>query len=37
VLAQSYVSFLENDMDGAAMAIGAVTGAQPTIAWASAP
>jgi tetratricopeptide (TPR) repeat protein len=37
VLAQSYVSFLENDMDGAAMAIGAVTGAQPAIAWASAP
>lgn len=37
VLAQSYVSFLENDMDGAVMAIGAVTGVQPTIAWANAP
>lgn len=37
VPAQSYVSFLENDMDGAVMAIGAVTGAQPTIAWAGAP
>jgi hypothetical protein len=37
VLAHSYVSFLENDMDGAAMAIGAVTGARPTIAWARAP
>lgn len=37
VLAQSYVSFLENDMDGAVMALGAVTGAQPAIAWANAP
>lgn len=37
VLAQSYVSFLENDMDGAVMALGAVTGAQPAVAWASAP
>jgi hypothetical protein len=37
VLAHSYVSFLENDMDGAAMAIGAVTGARPTVAWARAP
>ena len=36
-LAQSYVSFLENDMDGAVMAIGAVTGARPAVAWASAP
>ncbi|XES01141.1 hypothetical protein HEP87_46570 [Streptomyces sp. S1D4-11] len=30
VLAQSYISFLEDDMDGAALAIGSVTGAQPT-------
>lgn len=37
VLAQSYVRFLEDDMDAAVMAIGAVTGAQPTVAWASAP
>lgn len=37
VLAQSYVSFLENDMDSAVIGIGAVTGAQPTIAWAAAP
>ncbi|MFB6778331.1 tetratricopeptide repeat protein [Streptomyces sp. NPDC056352] len=37
VLAQSYISFLENDMDGAVLAIGGVTGAQPTIAWAKAP
>ncbi|MET8871221.1 tetratricopeptide repeat protein [Nocardia sp. NPDC004604] len=37
VLAQSYVSFLENDMDGAVMAIGSITGARPTIAWANAP
>jgi tetratricopeptide (TPR) repeat protein len=36
-LARSYVSFLENDMDGAAMAIGAVTGWRPAIAWARAP
>ncbi|WP_330461597.1 tetratricopeptide repeat protein [Streptomyces sp. NBC_00820] len=37
VLAQSYVSFLEGDMDGAALAIGSVTGARPDIAWAEAP
>ncbi|MFF7886252.1 tetratricopeptide repeat protein [Streptomyces sp. NPDC020794] len=37
VLAQSYISFLEDDMDGAALAIGSVTGAQPDIAWANAP
>jgi tetratricopeptide (TPR) repeat protein len=37
VLAHSYVRFLENDMDGAAMAIGAVTGWRPAIAWARAP
>ncbi|MET8788229.1 tetratricopeptide repeat protein [Streptomyces sp. NPDC004589] len=37
VLAQSYISFLEGDMDGAALAIGSVTGAQPDIAWAKAP
>ncbi|MFG2479902.1 tetratricopeptide repeat protein [Streptomyces fagopyri] len=37
VLAQSYVSFLENDMDVAVMALGSVVGAQPTVAWAKAP
>jgi tetratricopeptide (TPR) repeat protein len=37
VLAQSYISFLEGDMDGAALAIGSVTGVQPDIAWAKAP
>ncbi|MFE2531568.1 tetratricopeptide repeat protein [Streptomyces sp. NPDC059371] len=37
VLAWSYVSFIENDMDTAVMAIGSVTGAKPTIAWANAP
>ncbi len=37
VLAQSYISFLEDDMDDAALAIGSVTGAQPDIAWAKAP
>jgi tetratricopeptide (TPR) repeat protein len=37
VLARSYISFLEDDMDGAALAIGSVTGARPDIAWAEAP
>lgn len=37
VLAQSYVSFLEGDMDAAAMTIGSVTGVRPGIAWAAAP
>ncbi|MER6219731.1 tetratricopeptide repeat protein [Streptomyces sp900105755] len=37
VLAQSYISFLEGDMDGAALAIGSVTGVRPDIAWAKAP
>ncbi|MGW5637451.1 tetratricopeptide repeat protein [Streptomyces sp. NPDC003832] len=37
VLARSYVSFLEGDMDGAALAIGSVTGARPDIAWTEAP
>ncbi|MFI5530135.1 tetratricopeptide repeat protein [Kitasatospora sp. NPDC051853] len=37
VLAHSYVSFLEADMDNAVMSLGSVTGAQPTIAWADAP
>jgi len=37
VLAQSYISFLENNMDGAALAIGSVTGVRPDIAWAEAP
>jgi Flp pilus assembly protein TadD len=37
VLAQSYVSFIDGDMDAAVLAIGSVTGARPDIAWASAP
>ncbi|GAA4640187.1 hypothetical protein GCM10023196_104700 [Actinoallomurus vinaceus] len=37
VLVQSFISFLENDMDGAALAIGSVTGFQPGVAWARAP
>jgi tetratricopeptide (TPR) repeat protein len=37
VLAQSYISFLDGDMDGAALAIGSVTGVRPGIAWAEAP
>ncbi|MEU8435957.1 tetratricopeptide repeat protein [Streptomyces sp. NPDC029216] len=37
VLAYAYVSFLDGDMDEAAMAMGSVTGAQPAIAWAKAP
>ena len=37
LLARSYISFLEGDMDDAALAIGSVTGAKPDIAWARAP
>ena len=37
VLAQSYISFLENKMDEAVLAIGGVTGARPTVAWGKAP
>ncbi|MEU7426319.1 tetratricopeptide repeat protein [Streptomyces sp. NPDC040750] len=37
VLAQSYINFLQDDMDGAALAIGSVTGVRPDIAWANAP
>ncbi|MFJ8743296.1 tetratricopeptide repeat protein [Embleya sp. NPDC127516] len=37
VLARSYVAFLENDMNVAVMALGSVTGARPTVAWAKAP
>ncbi|MEU4173310.1 tetratricopeptide repeat protein [Streptomyces sp. NPDC026665] len=37
VLARSYVSFIENDMNAAVMTIGSVAGVQPTIAWARAP
>ncbi|MFC0547175.1 tetratricopeptide repeat protein [Kutzneria chonburiensis] len=37
VLAQSYVNFLDGDMDAAVLAIGSVTGARPDIAWAGAP
>ncbi|AGS67035.1 hypothetical protein B446_00985 [Streptomyces collinus Tu 365] len=32
VLAQSYINFLQDDMDGAAPAIGSVTGVRPDIA-----
>ncbi|MCF3133666.1 tetratricopeptide repeat protein [Streptomyces olivochromogenes] len=37
VLTQSYICFLQDDMDGAALAIGSVTGVRPDIAWAKAP
>jgi tetratricopeptide (TPR) repeat protein len=37
VLANSYVSFLDGDMDNAVLAIGSVTGARPDIPWAEAP
>jgi tetratricopeptide (TPR) repeat protein len=37
VLARSYIRFLDGDMDEAAVAIGAVTGAKPEVAWATAP
>ncbi len=37
VLAQSYVSFLQGDMDTAALAIGSVTGARPDVPWTKAP
>ncbi|MGV9886948.1 tetratricopeptide repeat protein [Streptomyces sp. NPDC003395] len=37
VLARSYISFLQGDMDDAALAIGSVTGVRPGIAWAKAP
>lgn len=37
VLARSYISSLENDMDDAVLAIGGVTGARPTVGWATAP
>lgn len=37
VLAQSYIRFLEGDADGAAQALGSVTGVQPDIAWGEAP
>ncbi|GAA4019692.1 hypothetical protein GCM10022247_49270 [Allokutzneria multivorans] len=37
VIAQSYVSFLQGDMDIAAMTIGSITGVRPGTAWAAAP
>lgn len=37
LLARAYISFLEGDMDDAVLAIAAVTGAQPTVAWTKAP
>lgn len=36
-VAQSHLSFLEGDMDAAAMTIGSITGVRPDIAWAAAP
>lgn len=36
-VALSYISFLERDMDTAALAIGSLTGARPDIPWAKAP
>jgi hypothetical protein len=37
VLAQSYIGFLENNMDDAALAAGGAAGARPTVGWATAP
>ncbi|MFC8228956.1 tetratricopeptide repeat protein [Streptomyces sp. NPDC057287] len=37
VLAQAYFLFLQGDMDNAAMALGAVAGARPDVAWGAAP
>ncbi|MEO3742367.1 tetratricopeptide repeat protein [Plantactinospora sp. B5E13] len=37
VLARAYLSFVDGDMDEAAMSLGAVTGYQPDVPWASAP
>ncbi|MFJ8159656.1 hypothetical protein ACIRBY_01870 [Streptomyces sp. NPDC096136] len=37
VPAYAYVRFLEDDMDGAVMALGSAAGARPAVAWAGAP
>jgi hypothetical protein len=37
VLTQAYFSFLEGDMDEAAMTLGSVTGARPGVPWGTAP
>ncbi|MFD8012551.1 tetratricopeptide repeat protein [Streptomyces sp. NPDC058955] len=37
VLGQAYFSFLDGDMDNAAMALGSVTGVRPQVAWGDAP
>ena len=37
MLARAYLSFVDGDMDEAAMSLGAVTGYQPDIPWAGAP
>ncbi|NUP53134.1 MAG: tetratricopeptide repeat protein [Catenulispora sp.] len=37
VAAKAYISFLENDLADASLALGAVTGMRPTVAWAKAP
>ncbi|WP_433389516.1 tetratricopeptide repeat protein [Micromonospora sp. KLBMP9576] len=37
MLARAYLSFVDGDMDEAAMSLGAVTGYQPDVPWAAAP
>jgi tetratricopeptide (TPR) repeat protein len=37
MLARAYLSFIDGDMDEAAMSLGAVTGYQPDVPWAAAP
>lgn len=37
VAAKAYISFLEGDMADASLALGAVTGVRPAVAWAKAP
>ncbi|GAA2102913.1 hypothetical protein GCM10009759_37840 [Kitasatospora saccharophila] len=37
VLARAYFCFLDGELDEAVLALGAVAGARPTVAWAAAP
>ncbi|GIF67796.1 hypothetical protein Ais01nite_58310 [Asanoa ishikariensis] len=37
VVARAYLSFVDGDMDEAAMSLGSVTGFQPEVPWAAAP
>ncbi len=37
VVARAYLSFVDGDMDEAAMSLGSVTGFQPEVPWATAP